>query len=67
MTKVRVSVDYRLAPEHDFPAALDDVEATWRWCQMHARMAGGDGIRFALAGDSAGGNLMAALVARIGN
>jgi acetyl esterase len=56
-------VDYRLAPEHRFPAALDDSLAAIRWLAADAGELGGDAGRFALAGDSAGGNL-AAVAAR---
>jgi acetyl esterase len=62
---VLVAVDYRLAPEHVFPAALDDVEATWRWVRAEAQGLGADGQRFAVAGDSSGGNLVAALTLRL--
>ncbi|MEO8738342.1 MAG: alpha/beta hydrolase [Casimicrobiaceae bacterium] len=62
---VLVSVDYRCAPEHIYPAALDDVAAAWRWARGHAGELGADATRFAVAGDSSGGNLAAALVLRL--
>ncbi len=49
----------RLAPEHKFPAAVDDCFAAYRWLRSHAGELGGDAARVGLAGDSAGGNLSA--------
>ena len=65
LAAVIVAVDYRLAPEHVYPAALDDVEATWRWARAEAPALGAGGKCFAVAGDSSGGNLAAALTLRL--
>jgi acetyl esterase len=54
-----VAIDYRLAPEHKFPAAVDDCVAAYRWLRAHGREIGADQARVAVAGDSAGGNLSA--------
>lgn len=62
-----VNVDYRLAPEAPFPAPFDDCVFGVRWAVRNARRYGGDPARLAIGGDSAGGNLSAAVAGALSN
>ena len=61
---VVVSVEYRLAPEHPYPAAIDDAWAALLWVAEHGSEIGADTSRLAVAGDSAGGNISAVIAQR---
>jgi acetyl esterase len=56
-----VNISYRLAPQHPFPAAIEDTCAAWGWLARHLAELGGDPRRVAVAGESAGANLVTAL------
>lgn len=60
-----VSLDYRRAPEHKHPAALDDAEAGFRWLVENAASIGGDPARLAVVGESSGGMTAASMTARL--
>lgn len=60
-----VSLDYRMAPEDTYPAAVDDAAAAVRWLRGHAGEIGGDPSRIAIAGESAGGGLAAGTALRL--
>jgi acetyl esterase len=60
-----ISVEYRLAPEHPYPAGLDDCETVTRWAVLHASQLGVSPASVVVAGESAGGNLAAAVALRL--
>ena len=62
-----IAVDYRLAPEHPYPAAVVDAVAAFTWLAGHAHAIGGDAKRIAVGGDSAGGNLAAVVAQEMRN
>ncbi len=59
------SIEYRMAPEHPYPAAVDDTLTAVQWADQHAEEWGGDVTRLALGGDSAGANLAAVVANRL--
>ena len=62
---ILASIEYRMAPEHPYPAAVDDTLAAVQWADQHAEQWGGDVTRLALGGDSAGANLAAVVANRL--
>lgn len=62
---VVVSVEYRLAPENPYPAAIDDAFSAWTWMMNHTQSLGIDKSHVAIGGESAGGGLAACLVQRV--
>jgi len=60
-----VSVDYRLAPEFPYPAAIQDARVIYQWCQQNAVAIGADPSRIAVGGDSAGGTISAVLTSEL--
>lgn len=60
-----VSVDYRLAPEFPYPAAIEDAEVVYAWCQQNALAIGANPNQIAVGGDSAGGTISAALTSSL--
>ena len=61
---VVVSVDYRVAPEHPFPASINDCYAVWNWIDQNAERIQGDNKKISLVGDSAGGLFIGSLLVK---